>query len=129
MSIIPEDLIYTKDHSWVRIVEEFEVVYGITDHAQEILGNIVFIELPYEGMEVNQGEQVVLVESIIDITDLYSPLSGWIIGVNRLLEEKPGLINNDPYGEGWILKIDIKSMIELGALLNYESYREYIEEW
>ena len=129
MSIIPEDLIYTKDHSWVRIVEEFEVVYGITDHAQEILGNIVFIELPYEGMEVNQGEQVVLVESIIDITDLYSPLSGWIIGVNRLLEEKPGLINNDPYGEGWILRIDIKSMIELGALLNYESYREYIEEW
>ncbi|HSV98431.1 MAG TPA: glycine cleavage system protein GcvH [Spirochaetota bacterium] len=127
MSNIPEDLKYTKDSEWIRMDDEFNATCGITDHAQEMLTDIVFVELPETGMEVAQGEQVGVVESVKAVSNVYSPLSGRIAGVNQALENSPELLNGDPYGEGWIFKIEVKSPGELDSLMNADAYAAHIE--
>ena len=127
MSLVPDDLVYSRNHIWLRMTDEFTGTCGITDHAQELLKDIVFAELIEEGMEVNTDEKILYIESIVDIFDIMSPLSGKVIKLNASLESMPGIINEDPYGEGWIFEIDIRSRIELEELMDHETYREYVE--
>jgi len=125
--MVPENLKYTKEHEWVKI-EGNEAVVGITDHAQSELGDITFVELPGSGKEINQGDSIATVESVKAASDIYAPLSGKIIGVNELLEGKPETINQDPFGDGWICKIEIKDPQETENLLDASAYEEYSKE-
>jgi glycine cleavage system H protein len=127
MSRIPDDIKYTKDHEWVRMDGEFIAICGITDHAQEMLTDIVFVELPEVGIELAQGEQAASVESVKAVSNIYSPISGKVIEVNSALENAPELVNSDPYGEGWILKLEVKSTAELDALMDADAYAAHVE--
>ncbi|HNU91431.1 MAG TPA: glycine cleavage system protein GcvH [Spirochaetota bacterium] len=127
MSHIPDDLKYTKDSEWIRMDDEFTATCGITDHAQEMLTDIVFVELPEPGMEVAGGEQVAVVESVKAVSNVYSPVSGRISEVNRALEGSPELLNGDPYGEGWMFKIEMKAPRELDGLMDAAAYAAHIE--
>lgn len=127
MSSIPEDLKYTKEHEWILLEDEFTGICGITDHAQEMLTDIVFVELPITSMEVAKGEQVAVVESVKAVSDVYSPVSGVIIEVNPALEDSPELINSDPYGDGWIFKIEVKHPNEFDELMDPKSYSEFVD--
>ncbi|HQL43818.1 MAG TPA: glycine cleavage system protein GcvH [Spirochaetota bacterium] len=128
MSNIPENLKYTKTHEWIDVQDTYAGVCGITDHAQEMLTDIVFVELPEVGIEVKAGEQVAVVESVKAVSDVYAPVSGRITEVNKLLEDKPELLNSDPYGEGWIYKIDIKDKYELDELMDAAAYAEHVAQ-
>jgi glycine cleavage system H protein len=127
MSHIPEDLKYSKDHEWIRMEDDFNATCGITDHAQEMLTDIVFVELPEVGMDVGAGEQVAVVESVKAVSNVYSPVSGKVSEVNTALEESPELVNSDPYGEGWIFKLEVKNKGELDDLMNAEKYSEHVQ--
>ena len=127
MSNIPEDLKYTKDHEWIKIVDDFTGICGITDHAQEMLTDIVFVELPEVDDEVKQGEQVAVVESVKAVSDVFAPASGTIMEVNSTLEDSPELVNSEPYEGGWLFKIDVKNMDELNDLMNAEEYAAHVE--
>jgi len=127
MSSIPEDLKYTKESEWIRMDDEFNATCGITDHAQEMLTDIVFVELPEAGIEVRQGEQVGVVESVKAVSNIYTPVSGLISAVNKTLEDSPELMNADPYGDGWIFKIEVKNPGELDTLLSDSQYRDHVE--
>jgi len=127
MSSIPDDLKYTKDHEWIRMEDEFTGICGITDHAQEMLTDIVFVELPDPDTETDQGEQVAVVESVKAVSDVFSPVSGRITGVNTSLEDQPELINTDPYGDGWLFRIEVKSPSELDRLMDPDEYSVYVE--
>ncbi len=127
MSFIHDDILYTKKHQWIRMVDEFTGVCGITEHVQEILKDIVFLELPDVGLEFIQDEHVMSIESVTKIFEVFSPVSGRIVKVNSSLEDTPELINNDPYNEGWLFEIDVKSKIELEELMDNEEYDEYKE--
>ncbi len=127
MSLIPEELRYTEHHEWIQMTEDFIAIMGITDYAQEQLSDIVFVELPEKDMEVKQGEQIGIVESVKAISDIFSPLSGRIVDVNREIEESPELVNSDPYGDGWICTIEIKDISEFHDLMDADEYREMVE--
>jgi glycine cleavage system H protein len=128
MSAIPDDLRYTKTHEWVRADEkDMNAVCGITDHAQEMLTDIVFVELPEVNMEVKAGEQIAVVESVKAVSDVYAPVSGQITEVNEELEDSPENVNTDPYGDGWIFKIDIKNKGEVDELMDATEYNEHVE--
>jgi len=122
---IPADLKYTKDHEWVRIDGD-TAIFGITDHAQEALGDIVFVELPDIGRNVAAGEAYAVVESVKAVSDVYAPVSGEIAEVNEALEGEPELVNTDPYGAGWIVRVRIgDGQVEL---LNDDEYTTFLEE-
>jgi glycine cleavage system H protein len=123
----PDNLKYTKEHEWVR-VEGGKAVVGITDHAQDELGDIVFVELPEVGSEVEQNETFGTVESVKAVSDLFSPLSGEVLEVNETLKDEPELINSSPYKDGWMLVVDISDESELNSLLSAKEYEAYIEE-
>jgi len=123
----PESLKYTKEHEWVR-VEGGKAVVGITDHAQDELGDIVFVELPEVGSDVEQNETFGTVESVKAVSDLFSPLSGEVLEVNEALKDEPELINSSPYKDGWMLVVDISDESELDSLLSAKEYEAYIEE-
>ncbi len=127
MSLIPDDLVYSKNHLWLRKLDEFTGLCGITDHAQEMLKDIVFVEFTEEGVDVDEGEQIMYVESVIELFDIFSPVSGRITRVHKSLNETPENINSDPYVEGWLFEIEIRSEIELDDLMDAESYEEFIE--
>lgn len=120
---IPEDLYYTPEHFWVRR-EDGTALCGITDYAQGELGDVVFVELPKVGSKVKKGERIGDVESIKTVSNLYAPLSGEIIAVNETLKEKPELLNQDPYGRGWICRIRYEDESEWSSLLDASAYRE-----
>lgn len=126
MAEIPEDLKYTEEHEWAR-VEDDVVVIGITDYAQEALGEIVFVELPSDGEELEIGDTFGGVESTKSVSDLFSPISGDIVEVNELLLESPENINSDPYGDGWIIKISPGNKEELDELMDASEYSEFVE--
>ena len=128
MSSIPEELKYSKDHEWLRIEGDFNGTCGITDHAQELLTDIVFVELPESGSEVKKGDQVAVVESVKAVSDIFTPVSGRITEINSKLEDSPDLINSDPYGEGWIFKIEISSSkSDIEDLMDSDKYSEHVE--
>jgi glycine cleavage system H protein len=121
---IPEDLQYTKSHEWV-LIEGDTVTIGITDHAQDELGDVVFIELPDEGATFDAGESFGTVESVKAVSDLYTPVGGEVVEVNSTLEDAPENINEDPYGEGWIVKLRTTDEADL---LSPEEYEKVVEE-
>ncbi|HIE37250.1 TPA: glycine cleavage system protein GcvH [Candidatus Geothermarchaeota archaeon] len=123
---IPEDRLYTNSHEWILVDKDIGIV-GITDYAQDKLGDIVFIELPDENIEVSMGAKIGEIESVKTVAELYSPVSGKIVEVNKSLIEKPEIVNEDPYNEGWIYKIKITDRDELDRLLNPLKYAELIK--
>jgi glycine cleavage system H protein len=124
---VPKELKYSKEHEWVK-VEDDTATMGITDFAQHQLTDVVFVELPEEGKEVEQMGKLCVVESVKSVSDVFSPVSGEIIEVNKELEEKPELVNQEPYGKGWMAKLKIKDKTELDNLMTAEQYEEYIKE-
>lgn len=125
--IIKENLYYTKDHEWIKI-ENGKVKVGISDYAQKELRDIVYVELPKIGVNVKQFERFCSIESVKAVSDVYSPVSGKVIEVNRKLETSPELLNADPYGEGWIAIIEAEKLNEeLKNLMNAKEYNEYLK--
>lgn len=124
----PDDLQYTEEHEWAKFSESQGVVtVGITDFAQSELGDIVFLELPDIGSETKAGEPLGTIEAVKTVADLYAPVSGKVTAVNEELENAPELINEDPYGKGWILKIEVADPRELDGLLSAEKYKTLTE--
>ncbi len=123
---VPNDLLYTKEHEWVKVEGDVATV-GITDYAQDQLGDIIYVELPEVGRKVKQMEAVATVEAVKTAADVYSPVSGEVIETNPKLSDKPELLNQDPYGEGWMFKIKVENPEELKNLLSPEEYRKLIE--
>ena len=126
MSNIPSDLKYTKSHEWVRVSGDTAVV-GITDHAQQELTDIVFVELPEIGRKVKAGDACAVVESVKTASDIYSPVSGEILETNKAVVDNPALVNNEPTAGGWLFKIKLSNPAELNALLSPEKYKAQIE--
>jgi glycine cleavage system H protein len=123
---IKDDLKYTKEHEWVKVEGDVSTM-GITDYAQKELGDVVFVELPQVGTKVEQMKPFGVIEAVKAVSDLFSPLSGEVIEVNTQLESQSNLINSDPYGQGWIIRIKVKDPKELNALLSSEEYRKLVE--
>jgi len=123
----PEELKYTKEHEWVRLKGNTATV-GITDWAQEQLGDVVFVELPEEGEGVEKGDTFGVVESTKSVSDLYLPISGTVVEVNDPLLDAPEIINDDCYGEGWMIRIEMSDKSDLSDLMNAEEYEAYIKE-
>jgi glycine cleavage system H protein len=119
-----QDLKFTKTHEWVR-VDGDEVVVGLTDYAQGELGDIVFIELPEIGRVVSTDESLATLESVKSVSEIYAPLSGEVTGVNETLEDEPGVINTDTYGEGWILRMRFTDVEELDDLMSADEYEAF----
>ncbi|MBD1228758.1 glycine cleavage system protein GcvH [Xenorhabdus griffiniae] len=128
MSHVPAELKYTESHEWVRSEGNGEYTVGITEHAQKLLGDMVFVDLPEIGTEVNSGDDCAVVESVKAASDIYAPVNGKIIAVNPDLENSPELVNSEPYNEGWLFRVKIADESELANLLDAESYRSLLEE-
>ena len=120
--VYPTDLRYTSEHEWIR-VEGDEAYVGITDYAQSELGEIVFIDVPTLGETVGQGEVFGSVEAVKTVSDLNMPVTGEVLEINGALDAQPELVNNDPYGEGWIIKISVKDPAELASLMDSAAYQ------
>ena len=127
MSNIPDDLKYASTHEWISVNEDKLVTVGISDHAQEALGDIVFVELPEAGASVNSKEEVAVVESVKAASDIYSPLTGEVVEINESLLDSPETVNASPYELGWFFKIRMENEAELDDLMNSESYSEYCD--
>lgn len=125
--IFPDELLYTKEHEWVR-VEDSEAVVGVTDYAQQQLGDVVYVELPEPGTEVVKGDTFGVVESVKAVSDLYCPLSGTVTAINEALVDKPELVNQEPYDSGWMIKIELRDEAELDGLLSAREYEEIVAE-
>jgi glycine cleavage system H protein len=128
MSNVPSELKYVSSHEWIREEGDGVVTIGITDYAQESLGDVVFVETPDVGAEVSAGDDAGVVESVKAASDIYAPLSGTVIEVNEELEDAPENVNNDPYGDGWFFKLKLSDAAELDDLLSAEEYQEQCEE-
>jgi len=122
---IPENLKYTKEHEWVSLEGDVATI-GITDFAQRELGDIVYVEVDTEGEELDQDEVFGTVEAVKTVSDLFVPVAGEVIEFNESLEDEPELINKDPYGKGWIIKLKVKDPASVDELLDAESYKKYI---
>ena len=125
---LPKELFFTQTHEWVRVESDKSLVVGITDHAQSLLGELVFVDLPDIGIDVHSSDDICVVESVKAASDVYSPLTGRIIEVNVELEESPSLVNSDPYGDGWLFRLQPKDEEELKDLLSADEYETYLEE-
>lgn len=121
----PSDIRYTAEHEWIRVEGE-EAYVGITDYAQSELGEIVFVDVPTIGEEVAQGEVFGSIEAVKTVSDLNIPVTGEVLAINEELDAQPELVNNDPYGEGWIIKIAVKDLAELDNLMDAEAYQAII---
>ncbi|MEA1881672.1 MAG: glycine cleavage system protein GcvH [Candidatus Marinimicrobia bacterium] len=123
---LPQDLKYTKEHEWIR-VDGDNVTIGITDHAQGELGDIIFIEFPDVNQEIEKDEPFGTIEAVKTVADLFAPICGTVIEINESLEDSPELVNSDPFGDGWIVKVSIGDSGELDELMTAEQYGELIE--
>jgi glycine cleavage system H protein len=128
MSSTPSELKYVSSHEWIRLEDDGTAVIGITDHAQEALGDVVFVELPEVGAELSAGDESGVVESVKAASDLYAPISGVVVAINDALEETPESANEDPYGDGWFFKLQITDQSELSDLLDAEGYEQVCED-
>ena len=128
MSNIPSELKFSKEHEWIKIDSEGVATVGITDHAQELLGDMVYVELPEVSNHVATGDETGVVESVKAASDIYAPLSGEIVEVNEVLADEPELVNSDPYNEGWLYKMSVADEADLGALLAADEYAELIAD-
>lgn len=128
MSKIPAELKYTRTHEWLRQEDDGSVTVGISDHAQAALGDLVFVETPEAGRQVKAGEACAVVESVKAASDVYSPVGGEIVAGNEALAAQPELLNTDPYGEGWIMKIRPAGGAETSALLDAKAYEATLED-
>ncbi|WP_251978040.1 glycine cleavage system protein GcvH [Salinicola avicenniae] len=126
MSEIPDNLFYTDSHEWVQDNGDGTVTVGITDHAQEALGDVVFVELPEAGRELDAGDEFGVIESVKAASDLYAPLAGEIVEVNETLEDTPETVNDSPYGEGWILKLQLADQGDLESLMSADAYKDLV---
>jgi glycine cleavage system H protein len=126
MSNVPGDLRFTKSHEWVRALPDGSVEIGITDHAQAALGDLVFVEVPETGREVTAGTAFAVVESVKAASDVYSPLGGEVLAGNDALAAQPELVNQDPYGQGWIARLKPASPADVEALLDATQYAEHL---
>jgi glycine cleavage system H protein len=124
---VPSDLKYTQSHEWVRVEDDDMVTVGITDHAQELLGDLVFVELPEVGAQLGAGSECAVVESVKAASDVYSPVSGEVVEVNEGLADAPETINQQAYEGGWIFKLKMSDAGELEALMDADSYAEHAE--
>ena len=122
---IPHDLKYTKEHEWIRVEGDFAFV-GVTDFAQSELGDIVFVEVETEGEEVAQDDIFGTVEAVKTVSDLFMPISGEVLEFNHTLEDEPQKVNEDPYGEGWMIKVKVEDSSQIDALLSAEEYKALI---
>jgi glycine cleavage system H protein len=122
----PNDFAYTKDHEWIK-VEGDEGLIGITDFAQHQLGDIIFVELPQAGKELAVHQSIGVVESVKSVSDIFSPVAGSVIAVNEALSQTPDLLNKDPHGQGWIVRVKIKDKKELAGLMKASDYERFLE--
>ena len=123
----PEDSRYAKSHEYVHVESDVGTV-GITDYAQKELGDVVFVELPQVGTQLEQGDELGSIESVKAVSELFAPISGEVVEVNEALTEKPELVNTDPYGDGWMVRIKLATPEEVGELMDAEEYEEYVEK-
>lgn len=128
MSKVPNNLKYTKSHEWVEVLQDGTLRMGITDHAQTLLGDMVYVELPQLGKTFNANQECAVVESVKAASDVYSPIAGQVVEVNNALTDAPELINGDPYGEGWILRLKPNSAADVNTLLAPDAYAKVAEE-
>jgi glycine cleavage system H protein len=126
MQVTPEDLRYTEEHEWVR-AEGTRCTVGITDYAQDALGDVVYVDLPATGTRVEQGQPFGEVESTKSVSDLYAPVTGTIVERNETLESQPETVNTDPFGEGWMVVIEAEDAEAIAGLLGAEDYRKLVE--
>ncbi|MBN2247007.1 MAG: glycine cleavage system protein GcvH [Candidatus Aminicenantes bacterium] len=124
--MFPDDFYYTKDHEWIKTEDDTAVV-GITDFAQKQLGDVVFVELPEVGTNLDFHQSLGVIESVKAVSDIYSPISGEIVEINGELENSPELVNDDPHGKGWIIKIKIKDKTELDKLMSASEYEKFLD--
>jgi glycine cleavage system H protein len=128
MNELPGDLLYTKDHEWLRREDDGSVTIGITDHAQSALGDLVYVELPEVDSEVDEGGEMAVVESVKAASDVYAPIGGSIAEVNEELADDPEKINSDPYGDGWIVRMQPSDSIDEDALMSPDDYQQYLDD-
>jgi glycine cleavage system H protein len=125
---IPSELRYTSDHEWVREEDDGNLTIGITDHAQTALGDLVFVELPEADAELAPGDACAVVESVKAASDVYAPLSGTVVAINPALEDAPELVNQDPYGDGWLYRLQPTDATQIEELLNADDYERLVAE-
>lgn len=128
MEKYPDDRLYYEQHEWIKKVDELTALVGISYHAQDSLGDIVFISEPEVGREVSKGEEVAEIESVKAVSQIFTPVSGKIVEVNSEVIESPEIINEDPYEKGWIFKIELSNPEELEELMDAEAYKRFVEE-
>lgn len=128
MSDVPGDLRYTKDHEWLRQMEDGTALAGITDHAQDALGDLVFVEVPTAGDKLSAGDACAVVESVKAASDVYCPIDAEIVEVNESLADSPELINSDPYGEGWLMRIQPEDADAIEALMSARDYEQFLQD-
>ncbi|MBU2869427.1 glycine cleavage system protein GcvH [Colwellia sp. E2M01] len=128
MSNTPSELKYVATHEWVRVEGNGIVTIGITEHAQELLGDMVFVELPEVGDQIATGDDVAVAESVKAASDIYAPITGEVVEINEELEDAPELVNSDAFGDGWLFKMKVEDESELDALLDAEAYATSIED-
>lgn len=126
MASIPEDSRYAKSHEYIHVEGETGTI-GITDYAQKELGDVVFVELPQVGTQLEMGDELGSIESVKAVSELFSPVGGEVVEINERLADKPELVNTDPYGDGWMIKIKLGDPTEVDELMNAEEYAEYVE--
>ena len=127
MSDIPANLRYAKTHEWIRLEDDGTAYVGITDHAQDAMGDLVYVQLPEAGAPVSAGDEVGVVESVKAASDIYAPVDGEVIEINSLLEDAPETVNEDPYGRGWIFRLRVSDAAQLAALLTADQYQEQLD--
>ena len=127
MTETPADLKYSRNHEWARANEDGSVTIGITDHAQDQLGDLVYVEVPEQGREVEADEACAVVESVKAASDVYAPIAGTVIESNEDLADKPEVVNQDAYGEGWLIRLKPASSEAMNALMDADAYREFVE--
>ena len=128
MSELPGDLLYTTEHEWLRREDDGSVTMGVTDHAQAALGDLVYVELPEVGQDVDSGGDMAVVESVKAASDVYAPIDGSVVAVNEELADDPEKINADPYGDGWIVRLQPNESIDESALMTPDAYQELLDQ-